>query len=461
MQRVLWPLACTLVLFSGYTLLRITSVASVTEASRRYLLVAALTSLSIVLVRVSNFVLLDVLFRKSKGREAPALLRVLLGIIIYSALFALIYSWVLEMSLSAALTTSAVVTVIIGLALQDTLGNFFAGVSIHIEQPFQIGDVIQLDNMLGRVEAITWRATSLRTNNNTIVIFPNSKVARDSLEVFRTNSLNRHALYFPGPYTVAPHTLIPLVCETVRTITHVAPEMTPIVRVSNFAESHLQYEVLYWIRDYMRVPEIDAKIRERVWYIFHRHAIPTPFPVRHVLFEPHEPIQQTARADYSALLAGVDIFALLEPQERDIIVRALARYVYAPGEVILRRGEPGKSMFVIARGQVEVRMPGHNGALQQAAVLGCGDFFGEMALLTGAPRSADIIALEEVEVLEIGKASIQSLLEHNTRLAETFGRKIAERQASRAERLSHYSAEQPEEHPESLLSRIKHFFDLV
>ena len=459
MQRVLWPLACTLVLFSAYTLLRVTTVVPVTATSLRYLLVAALTSLSIVLVRVSNFVLLDVLFRKSKGREAPALLRVLLGIIIYSALFALIYSWVLEMSLSAALTTSAVVTVIIGLALQDTLGNFFAGVSIHIEQPFQIGDVIQLGDMLGRVEAITWRATSLRTNNNTLVIFPNSKVARDSLEVFRTNSLNRHALHFPGPYTVAPHTLIPLVCETVRTITHVAPEMTPTVRVSNFAESHLQYEVLYWIRDYMRVPEIDAKIRERVWYIFHRHAIPTPFPVRHVLFESREPVQQAARPDYSALLAGVDIFAPLEPEERNIIIRALARYVYAPGEVILRRGEPGKSMFVIARGQVEVRMPGHNGALQQAAeVLGIGDFFGEMALLTGAPRSADVIALEEVEVLEIGKASIQSLLEHNTRLAETFGRKIAERQASRAERLSHYSEEQPEAHPESLLSAYQTLF---
>jgi small-conductance mechanosensitive channel len=123
MQRVLWPLAVTLVLFSAYTLLRVTTVVPVTEASLRYLLVAALTSLSIVLVRVSNFVLLDVLFRKSKGREAPALLRVLLGTIIYAALFALIYSWVLEMSFSAALTTSAVVTVIIGLALQDTLAR--------------------------------------------------------------------------------------------------------------------------------------------------------------------------------------------------------------------------------------------------------------------------------------------------------------------------------------------------
>jgi small-conductance mechanosensitive channel/CRP-like cAMP-binding protein len=461
MQRVLWPLACTLVLFSAYTLLRVTTIVLITAASLRYLLVAALISLSIVLVRVSNFILLDVLFRKSKGREAPAILRVLLGTIIYAALFALIYSWVLEMSLSAALTTSAVVTIIIGLALQDTLGNFFAGVSIHIEQPFQIGDVIQLDNMLGRVEAITWRATSLRTNNNTLVIFPNSKVARNSLEVFRTNSLNRHALCFPGPHTVAPQTLIPLVCETVRTITHVAPEITPIVRVSNFAESHLQYEVLYWIRDYMRVPEIDAKIRERVWYIFHRHAIPTPFPVCHVLFESREPIQPAARADYSTLLAGIDIFAPLEPEERNIIVRALDRYVYAPGEVILRRGEPGKSMFVIARGQVEVCMLARNGALQQAAVLGAGDFFGEMALFTGAPRSADVIALEEVEVLEIGKTSIQSLLEHNTRLAETFGRKIAERQARRAERLSHYRDAPPEEHPESLLSRIKHFFDLV
>jgi small-conductance mechanosensitive channel/CRP-like cAMP-binding protein len=460
MQRFLWPLALTLVLFSAYTILRITTIYPLPDPHLRYLLAACLASLSIVLVRGSNFVLFDVLFLKSKGREAPALLRVLLGTVIYSALFALIYSWVLQMSLSALLTTSAVVTVIIGLALQDTLGNFFAGVSINIEQPFQIGDVIQLGDMLGRVEAITWRATALRTNNNTMLILPNSKVAREPMEVFRSNSLNRRALYFPGPYTIAPQTLIPLVRDTVCTIPHVAPEMTPIVRVSNFGESHLQYEVLYWVRDYMRTPEIDAKVRERVWYIFQRHAVPTPFPVRHVLVEQRQ--HTTSQPpDYHALLTAIDIFEPLSAEEQDMLVRSLTCFVYAPGEMILHRNEAGESMFIIVRGQVEVRLPGHNGAFQQVAVLEAGDFFGEMALFTGEPRSADVVALEEVEVLEIGKASVQSLLEHNGKLVEAFSRKITERQANRLAHLSRHSEEKHETPHESILDRIKRFFDLV
>ena len=92
MRRLVWPLALTLVLFVAYALLRLTTLQTMSELHLRYLLAACLASLSIVLVRMSNFVLFDVLFRKSKGREAPALLRVLLAMVIYSALFALIYS---------------------------------------------------------------------------------------------------------------------------------------------------------------------------------------------------------------------------------------------------------------------------------------------------------------------------------------------------------------------------------
>jgi CRP-like cAMP-binding protein len=349
--------------------------------------------------------------------------------------------------------------VVIGLALQDTLGNFFAGISIHIEQPFHILDAIKIGSEIGKVEAVTWRTTSIRTNNNNLVIFPNSKVAREQVEIFPFNNLNRRVLRFPAPYALPPETVIPLVREAVRALPNVAPEKTPIVRIAEFHDSSIMYEALYWVRDYMLTPDMDAKIRELVWYVYSRNQIEIPFPIRHVLLE-----QQAANAihkeNYESIIAAVGLFEPLSTEEREMVARGLVKYVYAPGEVILRRGDPGDSMFIIRRGQVDVRLPGSNGDMQHLAMLERGDFFGEMALMTGEPRTADIYAMDEVEVLEIRKPVIQELLNANAQLAEALSQKLAKRQAELVAHTRAVPDEEKKAQTENILRRIKRFFSL-
>jgi len=143
------------------------------------------------------------------------------------------------------------------------------------------------------------------------------------------------------------------------------------------------------------------------------------------------------------------------------VARSAIRSVYAPGELILRRGDPGDSMFVIYRGNVEVRLPSRDGNnTQQVAELNPGSFFGEMALLTGEPRNADVITIGEVETLEIRKSVLQQLLDDNEALAEALSRTIAERQL----RLDEYARSMPEEErrvkAQTILRRIKRFFSL-
>jgi len=128
--------------------------------------------------------------------------------------------------------------------------------------------------------------------------------------------------------------------------------------------------------------------------------------------------------------------------------------------LILRRGDPGDSMFVIYRGNVQVRLPSPEGNTQQVAELKPGSFFGEMALLTGEPRNADILAASEVETLEIRKGVLQQLLDNNVALAEALSRTIAERQV----RLDEYARAMPEEErrvkAQTILRRIQRFFSL-
>jgi len=458
MKRITVPFTISVLLLLVYWFSR----GLLGQSVAKYVLAVLLLGLSVGLSRAISFVLFDVVFQKRKGREAPALLRVLASIVLYSIFLVLIYKLVLGNQGGGLelIATSTVVSVIIGLALQDTLGNFFAGLSIHIEQPFHILDAIRIGNMIGRVEAVSWRTTTIRTNDNTTVIFPNSTVAREALEVYRFNNLNRRILRAPAPYRVAPQRVIPLIRETVASIPNVASERTPVVRVGDFADSSIIYEILYWTKDYMWVPDIDAQIRQHVWYIYRRSEIEIPFPIRHVLLEQQEPVVSHQETGYDKVIDSVEIFAPLSAEEKEAVSRSAIRSVYAPGELILKRGDPGDSMFVIYRGNVEVRLPSRDGNTQQVAALKPGDFFGEMALLTGEPRNADVLAASEVETLEIRKGVLQQLLDNNAALAEALSRTIAERQV----RLDEYARAMPEEErrvkAQTILRRIQRFFGL-
>ena len=217
MKRITLPLSISLFLLAVYAGLELFRPDLFGSSTKMYVLAVLFAGLSVGLVRAADHILFDVIFQRRKSREAPALLRGLLSIILYTIVFLLIYRIVLarEFGGFGIIATSTVVSVIIGLALQDTLGNFFAGLSIHTEQPFHIRDAIRIGDMLGRVEAVTWRTTTIRTNDNTTIIFPNSKVAREPLEVFRFNNLNRRIMHLPAPYRIPPQKVIALLQSTV------------------------------------------------------------------------------------------------------------------------------------------------------------------------------------------------------------------------------------------------------
>lgn len=458
-KSLAWPLLLSAALFLIYIAFRLLGSPE-DEKALQYLLLACLFCLSVMLVRALNVILLDVVFKHYTGRPAPSLLHVLVSVFAYAGLLPLIYSIVFHRSLTMeVLTTSAALTVVIGLALQDTLGNFFAGLSLQIEQPFRIGDVIRLRNVFGQVEAFTWRSISIRTNDNTLITFPNSVVAREMVELLPYNHLNRRVLPFPVPYSIPPETVLPLVRDAVATVPNVAAERTPVVRINGFTESHITYEVLYWVKDYMFAVDMDARMRERIWYAFHRHGM-QPLPVRRIHYERHEPMQPRPPLNYQEIISQVDIFAPLNATEQTELVKTPVAYVYAPGERILRSGTPGDSMFVVCRGTVEVRSVNQDGSSLQVATMTAGDYFGEMALFTGEPRKADIYALEESEVLEIRKASLEPLFHQNEQLAEAFSQVIAERQANLSASLQRTHDDENALPQETILARIKHFFGL-
>jgi len=140
------------------------------------------------------------------------------------------------------------------------------------------------------------------------------------------------------------------------------------------------------------------------------------------------------------------------------LATATVGHVFAPGETLIRAGDKGSSMFVVHNGRVEVQVA-ENGRPRTVAVLTEGNFFGEMGLFTGEPRTASVVAIEETEVLEIGHAAMKQILETNPDLAESISWTIAERKASLAAG-SQQAAQASIEESAGLLSSIKRFFGL-
>ena len=397
------------------------------------------------------------LFRRRKGYEAPSLVRDIFSLVVYTVVVAFVLKESYpELSLTALLPTSALVGVILGLALQDTLGNLFAGISLHADKPFQAGDVITVGQWTGVVESITWRAVKVRTFSNHIVLFSNSSLGKESIEVCPRTNANARYVFFNAEYTDSPAKVIHIVREAVREADNVLRYMTPVVRIRDFGASGVDYEVKYWLEDYARYSDTDALVRQRIFYAFRRAGLSFAYPVQ-IHIERAEGGNSDGRAfdRISERLSAVDIFSPLTAAELKRLAENTTPRVFAPGETIIRAGDSGSSMFVVHEGKVEVLVEQH-GQTRTVNTLGEGAFFGEMALFTGEARTASIVAAEETEVLEIGHIAMKRLFETNPDLVEALSHIIAERRAGL--KATPEETNDGEHESAGILSAIRRFF---
>jgi small-conductance mechanosensitive channel/CRP-like cAMP-binding protein len=420
---------------------------------------ALFATLAYLLVRALNVAIFG-LVRLRRGFDAPTLVRNIFSIIAFSALFILIFTRIFpDVNLGALFTTSAIFGVILGLALQDTLGNFFAGISLQADRPFQVGDVITVGSHqhTGVVEEITWRAIKIRTFQNHVVLISNSTAAKEPIEVSPRDNLNARLVLFNTLYTDSPAKTIHVVREAVREADNVSQKITPIVRIRNMGESGVDYEVKYWLEDYAKYNDTDALVRQRIWYAFRRNDLSFAYPTRTLLVERRPKVSGGDAAPIVERLAAVDIFAPLSTEETTMLAQAATSHVFAPGETVIRAGDPGSSMFVVHNGRVAVQLT-ENGRPRTVATLSEGAFFGEMALFTGEPRTASIVALEETEVLEIGHQAMKLVFDANPDLVESLSHIITERLQGLAASEDQRATDMDKS--AGLLSSIKRFFGL-
>lgn len=393
--------------------------------------------------------------------------------LMYLGLVLLALGVVFKQNLSSLVLGSTVVSVILGFALQETLGNFFAGLALGVSKPYSLGDHIQVGELSGRVEKIDWRSTALWTSTGDYTVLPNSVLAKENILNYSAPSILHARLIDVGVhYRHPPHEVRRVMLQAASSVPGVLSDPPIEVWLMEFADSSVNYRMRYWMQEYGRRFELDSRVREAIWYHFSRTGLEIPFPIR-TLLQPPPARDEHVESGIRALLEGVDFLRTLTPAEQQILVQHTRLLLYAPGEKVFCQGQAGESFYLIKSGRLKVTVCNSRNECYLTREMGPGEFFGEMALLTGEPRSATVEASTDVELLTLDKQALRELLQANPAVDREISEVLALRQLTTiqaretsesiqarlsAEKQVHSRTGLFEQLSEQFLTRIREFF---
>jgi small-conductance mechanosensitive channel/CRP-like cAMP-binding protein len=415
----------------------------------------------------------ELLVRRWMGRGGGAPPRLALDIgraLAFVVVVLLTLSLVLGVQISSVVISSTIISAVVGLALQDLLKNVFAGVALQAERPFEVGHWVEINGKTGRVVEMSWRATRVITVDGNYVIYPNSSLAQAELINYTLGSpVQAMHVQIALGYGHPPNTIKRVLAEAALASPDVCREPPPSIKLIQYGESSITYDVKFWLYNYDRYPEKRDAVMTSAWYHLHRAEVRPPFPIRDVYVHPAEPQlgeQSRERASgLAATLRAVDLFEALDDHELQTLAEHAHMRLYAAGETLARQGEHGDSFFILRSGQVRVDVTdGDNGAAVTVNRLGPGDFFGELALLTGEPRGATVVAERDTEALVVAQHDLAPLLEANPALPERLGDVLARRlemnKVALAARRAADDAPEADISPPTLVRRIRQLFRL-
>ena len=412
-------------------------------------------------VAIGMTLVIDVLMQR---RKIPKLIRDLTTALVFIVVLFVVLTRS-GVNLLSLITTSAVLTAVIGLALQDTLGNLMSGIALQLESSLALGEWVQVGDSIGRVKEIRWRSTVIQTKSGDLVILPNAQITKERIVNIQRDGLRRRQqITFDVGYRHPPSQVQEVILAAMHGIDNLAASPRPEVHVHSLADSGVRYLLWYWLEDYALDVQTDSEVQKRVWYALSRASLEIPYPTRSVFVteltaDRQRDENEREQAERRRVLGTIPFFAPLSEQDRAELARRLSCKVFAAGETIIRMGEPGDSLYVLHNGRVAVRIPS-GGVDKEVAVLEAGQFFGEMSLMTGEPRRATVVAKGDAECYVIDKTLFNEIIHNQSALIEEVARLLAERQLALQGQRDDGKRVETTGAQQALLGRIKNFFGL-
>lgn len=438
----------------------------VDERLRMWLDVGAAIALYCAASRILFSLTVETWFRVHKHTRAPKITRDLILLVAYAITVLMILRTRADMNLMGLITTSAVLTAVIGFAAQNTLGNLLAGLFIQMEHPFRIGDWLQYGEHIGKVINIGWEATRLLTFDDEMIIIPNLDVSKGVLKN-HSQPTSMHAMKVDVgiEYGASPNRVRDVLMEICRQETRIRIEPAPVVRITSFGDFAINYQMRFFYDDFGISPELKESVMDRMWYTLKRHGIHIPYPIRDIH---HHHVERRHLAEEQAKLRAIseEVFCMvpilnpLPAEARNLLAKHMRIDGYGDGEDIVRQGDSGDSLYIIHKGECDVFVAVGDKGPEKVANLKPPAFFGEMSLLTGEPRSATVRAKGDTTVFSIDKELFRDILVAHPETSQVLAEALAKRQADTAG-ITGKLLEEQEKQATRILNRIRAFFSIT
>ncbi len=371
--------------------------------------------------------------------------------------------------------TSAVITAVIGFSLQDTLGNIMGGMALQMERTIRAGDWVRVDDLEGKVKQIRWRQTSIETRNWDTVVVPNSVLMKAKVTLLGRRAgaalQRRQWVYFRVDLRHSPTKVISTVEAALQAESNrcIATEPKPHCLVTDMKDGDATYAVRYWLTDLSQPDPTDSLVRTRIYGALRRANIPLAIPSQSIHLtqesetdrEREQTLEMQSRME---VLRKLELFQSLTDEERSELAAGLITAPFVQGEAITRQGAQAHWLYIIVEGDAAVEVS-IDGKTNEVAALHAGDFFGEMGMMTGEPRTASVFARTDVTCYRLGKEAFEDILRRRPAIAEQISlilaRRLLELDAVR-EKVSQESLDDRMRNMQgAFLTRIRDFFGLT
>ncbi|MGV6809669.1 MAG: cyclic nucleotide-binding domain-containing protein [bacterium] len=333
--------------------------------------------------------------------------------------FVLSNIWGLE--LGKMLAALGVGSIVLGLALQDTLSSLIAGFSLVSSRQFRLDDWLEVDGTVGKVININWRTMSLLDRNEDVIVIPNSQLSSAKFLNF-SYPYPRHVerVDFDFSFDDPPYKVKKALIDAALKTEGILSEPTPIVDLVSYDEFSIRHQIRFFIEDYQKLPIIRDRFISSIWYVAKREGLTFPTRAHEVAFisaDNHNE-QQTQIHETLHILQNAPIFRDKNDQLLNDIASDSKHLVYGKGEFITQQNKRLPHFLLILSGEATEYYQDTEGELHHLNTLNQGDVFGLVSLFRNSPQTVSIISLSDTTVLAINEQNMEKILQQYPTLSD-------------------------------------------
>jgi small-conductance mechanosensitive channel len=345
---------------------------------------------------------------------------------------AIILAQVWGADLGGVLAALGVGSLVIGLALQDSMGNLFSGIALLFERPFAVGDWIKLGDKTGKVIEITWRSVHIQTRQRQLIIVPNSALAKDSFSNYsRPTKIHGEDFIMGFSYDDPPNHVMDILRDVTASTEGVLPDPAPIIQIVSYDAYSIGYLIRFFVVDYEGLPRIRGDLLSRLWYVASRHGLTIPFPtaIEHEV-QGKPATSNPKHEDIILILRSLPSFNSVSQSLLKEVAEQAQYSQYGRGEWVIRQDDVIPGLHLILRGEAIVRHSEKAESPQEIAHLVTGDIFGEKLLMGQVKSDVSVLAQRDLDILILDIDLFHHVLEKTPLLAAAIAETMEARRRS-------------------------------